>query len=193
LITNADDDALFNGAGTTTVVLTSGTTISVRAFQEFLLPQEVGGRLPLPRIDLSTVYEIAGAVRSSDNIANGTEKLFNYPNLRNVLGAYFTFCNNKLMDSTVPGRFRLIANGNNIIREYALYDKLFDQRNFINGDIRKGVFFELHRDIPIATELYGNMQFGITPTAAVTNPFFEIMFESMYRKGASLPGMNQGA
>lgn len=198
LVANGNDDALFNGAATTTVALTSGTTIDVRVFQEYLLPQPVAGQVPLPVLDLMTVYELAGGLRSADNIASGSEKLINYPNVRSVLGAYFNFINNGIMADayTYLSKFRLIANGNNVLREYLPTDKLFDQRCALNShsDIRKGTFFELHREKPIETALFGNIQYGLTPTGTITGTTnIEVLFESFYTKGSMLPGMTQSS
>jgi len=196
---SANADAVFNGAPTTTI---TNTVISVDVFQEYLLPQALSnGQVPLPTIDLMTVYEFAGALKSADNIAAGQEKLFNYPNVRSVIGAYFNFVNNGVMNAapTDISGFRLIANGNNVLREYGATDKLFEQRiaGGISGfspmsDLRPGSYFELHRDLPIQTALYGNVQYGITPLAANGgNQYFEVGFESFYTKGSTLPGLSQ--
>lgn len=198
LVSNGNADAVYNGGATTTVVVNAGNTISVNVYQEYLLPQSVGGQVPLPALDLLTVYEIAGAVRTSDNIAVNTEKLFNYPNVRSVIGAYFTYLNNGVMNAATAdiARFRLIANGNNILREYGPYDKLFDQRRWMiaDADLRVGTYFEVHRDRPIETALYGNVQYGITPSAVTAgNTNFEFAYESFYTKGSMLPGMSQSS
>lgn len=198
LVSNGNADAVYNGGATTTVILNAANTISVNVFQEYLLPQSVGGQVPLPALDLLTVYEIAGAVRTSDNIAVNTEKLFNYPNVRSVIGAYFTFLNNGVMNPAMTdiSRFRLIANGNNILREYGPVDKLFDQRRWMiaDADLRAATYFEVHRDRPIETALYGNVQYGITPSAVTAgNTNFEFAYESFYTKGSMLPGMSQSS
>jgi hypothetical protein len=198
LYTNANEDAVYSGGATTTVILSSGTSIIVNVFQEYLLPQSIGGQVPLPALDLMTVYEVSGALRSSDNIANGAEKLFNYPNVRSVIGAYFNFINNGAFNpaTTDLSRFRLIANGNNVLREYLPTDKLFDQRRWLiaDGDLRKGTYFETHREKPIETALFGNVQYGITPASVSgTNTNFEVCFESFYTKGSMLPGLSQSS
>lgn len=193
LVSNGNADAVYNGAAATTV--TNGA-FQVNVFQEYLLPQNIGGQVPLPALDLMTVYELAGALKSSDNIAVGQEKLFNYPNVRSVIGAYFNYVNNGVMNSAVTdtSRFRLIANGNNVLREYLPTDKLFDQRRWMmaDADLRVGTYFEMHRDKPIETALYGNVQYGITPLlAGGGNQYFEVLFESFYTKGSTLPGLSQ--
>jgi hypothetical protein len=193
--TNGDADAVYNGGATTTV---SGVSISVNVEQEYLLPQSVGGRVPMPMLDLMTVYELQGAIRTSDNISANAEKLINYPNLRSVVGFYANFMNNGIMNAATTDitKFRLIANGNNVIREYSPYTKLFDQRRWLSGDgdLRVGTYFEPHRDKPIETALFGNVQYGITPSSVSgSNTNFEVMFESFYTKGTALPGMTQSS
>jgi hypothetical protein len=97
---------------------------------------------------------------------------------------------------TDASRFRLIANGNNVLREYGPYDKLFDQRRWMiaDADLRPGAYFEMHRDKPIETALFGNVQFEFTPSAVTAgNTNLELCFESFYTKGSMLPGMNQSS
>lgn len=198
LYQNGNDDAVYNGAATTTVIQTAATTFNVNVSQEYLLPQNIGNGVPLPFLDLATVYEFAGAIRTSDNIAVGQEKLINYPNMRTVLGTYFNYLNNGVMNggATDVAKIRLIANGNNVLREYSATEKLFEQRDYISdsADTRKGAYFELHRQKPVETALYGNMQIGFTPlTASGANTNLEIGFESFYTKGSTLPGMQQSS
>lgn len=195
---NGNADAIFNGSGTTTV---TGVTFNVNVYQEYLLPQQIGNQVPLPTLDLMTVYEFAGSLKSADNIAVGQEKLFNYPNVRSVIGTYLNFVNNGVMNAapTDISKFRLIANGNNVLREYGPNDKLFEQRitAAMGGfapmsDLAPGAYFELHRDLPIQTAQYGNVQYGVTPSAANGgNQYFEVGFESFYTKGSTLPGLSQ--
>lgn len=193
--TNANADSVYNGAGTTTV---TNVSISVNVYQHYLLPQNIGGQVPLPALDLMTVYELAGALKSSDNLAAGQEKLLNYPNVRSVIGAYFNYVNNGVMNAapTDMTKFRLIANGNNVLREYLPTDKLFDQRRYMieDADLRVGTYFETHRDKPIETALYGNVQYGLTPsTVNAGNTYIEVLFESFYTKGSTLPGLSQAS
>lgn len=189
----ANDEAIFTSATGTL----ANVTFSVIVFQEYLLPQAIGGQVPLPTFDLMTVYEFAGALRSSDNIAQGSEKLFNYPNARSVIGFYFNFINNSVMNAATTDitKIRVIANGNNIIREYGPNDKLFEQRiAMLDGsDTRKGVLYELHRSKPIETNLFGNFQVGVTPGAISGTCNFEQGFESFFTKGSTLPGLTQSS
>lgn len=191
----SNEDGVYTAGGA--VTLTAGTNISVTVYQEYLLPQSVGGTTPLPVLDLMTVYEVTGAIRTADNIASGQDKLIPYPNLRSVIGFYFNFLNNGAMNpaTTDINYLKLIANGNNVLREYKAMDKLHDQRRWMlqDADLRKGTYFEMHRTKPIETSLYGNVQYVINPAnVSGTNTNFETLFESFYTKGAQLPGAQQG-
>lgn len=195
LYTNNDGDSVYKGAGATTVVQAVGTSITIDVWQDYLLPQAIDkqGNIPLPALDLRTVYEIAGMVVTSDNIAANQQKLMQYPNLRSVVGSYFSFRNG--VDLSPVGdvsTIQLIANANNIMRDETELSQLFRQRRYINGDLLQGVYWMQHRDLPIQTALYGNIQIGITP--AIINAgenYFEQAFESFYAKGMALPGIPQ--
>lgn len=195
LYTNNDVDSVYAGAATTTVVGASTNYITVTMWQDYLMPQAIGpgGAIPLPGIDLMTVYELTGNVRSSDNLANGSEKLLNYPNVRSVIGAYFGFVNNGALSNAVS-QFRQIANGNNILIDNTSLSQLFAQRQRLENDLAAGVYFQLSREHPIETALFGNVQIGITPNAAITgSAYIEQGFESFYTKGAALPGIGQAS
>lgn len=184
-------DAVYSGASTTTVVLNGVTGPSVQLWQEYLMPQTVQGMLPLPSIDLQTVYEMAGNIRDNANLAVSSEKLIPYPNVRSVIGGYFNYLNGTAMLATDLTQIRLIANGNNILRDDTQVSQLIRQRNYLEGDIAFGTYFLLHRSKPIETALYGNIQAGITPNTVNANALIEIGFESFYVKGSALPGITQ--
>lgn len=196
-VTNANDDSVYNGGAATTVVKTAANNISVSVWQEYLLPQAIGskGQFPLPPLDLMTVYEIAGSVIATDNIAANTERLFNYPNVRTVIGAYtsYTRLGTTLAALGDLSQVRLIANGNNVLRDYSERAKYMEQRLYTHGDISPGVIYLPHRNKPIETALFGNVQMGITPVNAGAASYFETMFESFYTKGTTLPGLQQGS
>lgn len=193
--TNGDADALYNGAPTTTVVANGANNISVTCWQEYLLPQAVGaqGEIPLPGVDLMTVYELNGNVRSSDNLAVGTEKLISYPNVRSVIGVYLNYIQATTMTQGKINSFRLIANGNNILRDHSELSQLFYQRNYMTADMDTvpGAYFFSHRDKPVETALFGQVQLGVIPNTVGATPYIEAGFESFYTKGQALPGLNQ--
>ena len=192
-----DVDSLYSGSGTTTVVATTTNLFTVTLWQEYILPQTLGnGQIALPAIDLQTVYELNGALKSTDNISVGTEKLVNYPNVRSVIGVYANYVTGGTQVAQNVSRFRTIANGNNILIDHSEQSQLFYQRTFMiqDNDTLPAAYFRAHRDKPMETQLFGNLQWGITPsTVTGGNQYFEIAFESFYTKGQSLPGMIQAA
>lgn len=198
LYNNVDVESVYAGAGTTTVVgnpVAPGNYINCTMWQEYILPQAIGGNgaLPLPGIDLMTVYELNGNLRSADNLAINTEKLCNYPNVRSVIGAYYNYVQAGVMTQGKINGFRLIANGNNILSDHTELSQLFYQRSYMNApaDLQPGCYWRSHREKPIETALYGQIQMGITPNTVGATPYIEIGYESFYTKGQALPGLNQ--
>lgn len=187
-----DVDSLYSGAGTTTVVGQNAAPITCTMWQQYLLPQAIGGSgmVPLPGIDLMTVYELNGNVRSSDNLAVGTEKLINYPNVRSVIGIYLNYVSAGALSSQLTS-LRMIANGNNILIDNSGLSQLFYQREILQTDLLPGVYWRLHRDHPIETALFGNVQLGFTPSVVGANAYVEQGYESFYTKGSALPGIGQ--
>ena len=192
LIANGNDDAVYNGAGTTTVVQSAGTTFNIQCIQEYFSPQaDAQGNVYLPPLDAVTVYEINGMLRSSDNLAANNERLINMPNMRSVIGAYVGFLQNGVMDSTNVTRHRVIANGNNVVQDWPNSFQLMEQRRWHNSDTRPGQYQYLYRDKPIETAMLGNSQIGFTPSAVAGTTNIEVTFESFYSSGQTLPGMSQ--
>ena len=194
LHTNVDVDSVYAGAGTTTVAL-AAAGIALTVYQHYLLPQAVSenGGIPLPQIDLMTVYELSGNVRSADNIVVNQEKLLSYPNVRSVIGFFVNYVQVATLTSAKINTFRLIVNGNNVIKERTERKQLFEMRMDNNGDLIPGCYYFDHTAKPIETALFGNVQLGITPNTVGANPYMEFGYESFYTKGMALPGVSQGA
>lgn len=205
LFAAAQADSLYNG-GTASVAVNAANSLQAQVWQDFLLPQAVGGQVPLPQIDLLTVYEL-NSFRSTDNIAIGTEKLINYPNVRSVLASYLWYVNNGVMTAVTTAlgnsvtndmaRFRIIANGNNVLYDATMLNQLMEQRlsMWADGDLRPSTYFFDHRKKPVETSVYGNVQLGVTPSAytAGANTYMGVGFESFYTKGSVLPGLSQAS
>lgn len=199
LYTNNDVESVYMGAGTTTVAGSTANFITATLWQQYLLPQAVGanGLIPLPPVDLLTVYELNGAVRSSDNLAVGQEKFVNFPNVRTVIGVYFNYIAQQVSATGMAfanmGNIKLIANGNNILEEDTNESHVFKQRLYCNSDTVVGAYFKVFREKPIETALYGNMQISLTPAVVGTNANVEFGVESFYTKGAALPALQSGS
>lgn len=193
LYANNDVDSVYNGAATSTVVL-AANGIQTTVFQYYILPQVVGnqGELPLPQIDFMTVYELSGFLKSSDNLAVGQEKLLNYPNLRQVIRSYFNYTQAATQTAAKIDTFRLIANGNNTMKEWTERRVLYEIRMALNGDGVAGAYFFDHVAKPIETAMFGNVQMAIKPNTVGATPYIEVGYESFFTKGMQLPGvMNQ--
>lgn len=198
LYTNGSDDYVYNGAATTTVAITS---VTFTVWQEYFLPQESHGVVPYPQLDVLTVYELNGNLRSSDNLAANTEKLMSFPNVRQIIGVYASYYRNSILAGGSTANtytndmqtLRIIANGNNILQERSVQTQYYEQRRILGTDAPRGVYLWDFRANPIQTALYGNMQAGFTPATAPTGTtFLELLYESFYIKGAVLGGMSQG-
>jgi hypothetical protein len=197
---NIDFNAQAFSAGNDDAVYTAGTLVGltdiyVTVYQNYLNPLQIGNQVPLPMLDLQTVYELNGSLKSSDSIAVGTEKLLNYPNVRTVLGTYLEYVNGGVMQagSTDVTAVNLIANGNTKIQEWGPFDLAHKIREQIGCDLPVGSYYISSRARPIETQLYGNVQLGITPAAvSAGKTYMGVMFEAFYSKGVSLPGLTQG-
>lgn len=191
LYTNGDVDALYSGGATTTVAGTTTTNyINVDVYQHFIGPQSEN----LPVLDLNTVYELNGNVRSSDNIAVNSEKQIAVPNTRAIIGAYFTYVQATTMTTGKIGTLRLIANSNAELMNESEFMRLLHMRELIGGgDVPAGNYFYKFLERPIETALYGNMFFGITPTVVGATPYFEIAYESFFTKGVAMSAIAQGS
>lgn len=188
-----DIDSLFSGAGTTTVV--ANGVFSIDVFQNYILPQTPPGmdQPPLPWVDLMTVYECAGGLKTTDNLAVGMAKVLNYPNARTVVGAYYNYVTGGSAALGQISAFQLVANGNNTLEDHTERSKLFKQRRWLNSDFVPGSWFSVHREHPIETSLFGNIQTYIVPAVVSGgNQYIEYMYEAFFLKGQALPGTNQG-
>lgn len=196
MVSSANVEAVYITASGT-VVANGVTGPQIQVWQNYILPQPVAtpkgqAYLPIPGLDLISVYELNGNFRSTDNIAIGQEKLINFPNVRKVLQCLINYIQNGTMNpGTDLTQWRLIVNGNNIIKEWnPVSSQILEQRVNEGCDIWPGFYFWNFMN-PIQTSIYGNVQMGVIPSAVTNSPYFEILFVSTYTKGAALPGMAQ--
>ena len=194
LYTNGDIDSVYSGAATTTVVGQNSSPITCQVWQDYIMPQPIPNtnNVPLPLDDFNTVYELAGGVRSTDNLAVGSEKLLDLPNVRSVIGSYYNYVTGGAVAQGNLSLLRMIVNGNTVISEDSELSFLMRQRLNLNTDLVPGVFIFDSRQGPIQTAIYGNVQAGLTPAVVSGgNQYVEIMYESFWPKGIALPGISQ--
>lgn len=188
---NGDDDKVFNGAATTTVAFNSA---SIEVIQEHYLPQQVGGVYPHPLRDFKHVYELSGIVRSSADLASGTDKLIPMMNNRDIRGFYLSYLNNGVLGGSSGNelsRFKYVVGGSNYMLDVPEWQQQFIQLEKMGITMPKGCYFF---DFPqgIETQNFGVSQIAVTPGGTVTaGASLEWMFESLYRIGQPLSSLVQ--
>lgn len=182
----SDDDYVFSGG-----TITNGTP-SVTVYQEYYLPQKLKGVVPIPKDDISTVYEIGVYSRTTDNIAAGQEKLVNFPIVREVNGVIINLINNKLLGGGSAANNiisnTIYANGNNILYQTDEFVQNALERLSMFSDLPMGVNIYDFASGPISTAIFANVQLALTPQGTMTTPAIEATFESFYAKGSALSG-----
>lgn len=186
----ADADSVYT-AGAAAVV---AGTFNVQVFQNYIMPQKVGGVLPIPQQDVVTVYELAGTLKSSSNLAVNQDDKFPYPNVRQVMSAIFTYVNGGALNyGTDIAKIILQANSNTNLLEDDGLSILDRQRRILGCDGLGGTYYFDSRRVPVDTQLYGNVQAILTPNnVSAGNTYVEYLFESFYLKGQQLPGVKVG-
>jgi hypothetical protein len=188
LYANGSDEYMFNGAATTTATLTSATFDVV---QEFYYPQRVGDVLPRPMLDLRTVYELAGAQRSTDNLSSGADKIINIMNNRTVRRVYVNYQNNGILGGSAGNelsRLKFVVGGSNYITDVNELQQNFIQLNDLGLTLPKGSYY-WEFDHGLQTSSYGTAQLVVTPGGTLVNPYIETCFENLYTLGAPLSAL----
>jgi hypothetical protein len=172
---------------------TAGTmtldSITVDVYQEYYQPQ---GQIPLPMLDLSTIYEFSGLFSSTSDIATGGTKIVPYPNVRTVLASYHSCVDNATpMTSTQLSTVKMLVNSSQIIRERTFQAQTREAQNRVRSQVPQGSVYIDHRDQPVSTAIYGNVQINFdfaTITGGTT--YVRSTFESLYQRGTPLPGIS---
>lgn len=185
LYANGSDDYMFNGAATTTATLTSATFDVV---QEFYYPQKIQGVLPRPLLDMKTVYELAGAQRTTDNLSAGADKIINVMNNRSIRRVYVNYQNNGILGGSAGNelsRLKFLIGGSNYIQDVTEQQQQFIQLQDIGVTLPKGSYY-FEFDHGLETSSYGIAQLAVQPGGTLVNPYVETCFENLYTIGAPL-------
>ncbi len=182
---NADPSLAPYLASASTFVLNS---LAIDVWQEYYQPQP---SMQLPILDLATVYEIKGLFRSTSDISTGGQKLINYPNVRTVFSSLHSCLDNAAgMTDTNIGSIQLMVNSSQILREDTYKSKVFEMAELIRGAPFAGDIYMNHRNSPISTAIYGNVQLALNwATIAGGTTYTNSTFESVYMAGTPLPGI----
>jgi hypothetical protein len=185
LYTNANDDFVFNGAGTTTVAFSAAT---FELWQVYYYPQMVNGVLPKPMMDMRTIYELNGNTRSTDNFAAGTDKFISLMNNRVVKRLYLNYQNNGVLGGSTGNElttFKYLVGGGNYISVLPEQVKQFQQLARVGTPLPKGSYF-FEWEHGIKTDNFGATQVAITPGGTLVSPYVEYLSENLLMANSPL-------
>lgn len=142
------------------------TSFTWNLYQNYLdqLPMTNKGPV-LPLLDLSTVYLLNNTALTG--LSTGQDFPIPYANFRNFMSTFVIYDNAALNAGTDVNYWALqSANYTNILKYGPTFSSLLT-RNIINDDFPAGMYYFDHRQKPISTIQYGNMQLVLNPTGTV--------------------------
>jgi hypothetical protein len=144
------------------------TAFTITVYQNFLdqLPMSKAGPV-LPLYDLSTAYLLNQT--SVGGIVAGQDNPFPYANFRNFMSTFLIYDQNGTLNIGTDVNYLSIqsANYTNIIKADPWLVKLWE-RQMINDDFPKGMYYIDTRRKPLSTIQYGNMQLILNPSSAAS-------------------------
>lgn len=167
--------------------------IKIKVIQEYYYVIPVNGKWVLPDLDLNVMYELV-EFHTSDNISAGNEKYINYPHPRSVIGAYVLFENNGAMSLDEIEKFRIVIDSTNTIKEWFWDYYYVSTRHKLLFDLPQGLIWLDHRNQPIETSRYGNVQLAVKfkDSATFNNPDFTVLFENFHPKAVNIGALYTG-
>ncbi len=166
-VANTDDPtfAIYQGAGAVSATLTN---VRLNVYQSYLdqLPAISPGQLLLPVADLSTIYEFKNTSLSSINV--GQDFNIGYSNFRHFLSTTAIFDNVTSGAYPTPGtdiNYWAIRSANYTdLMKVDPYTQMGMSRRIIKTDFPKGTYYFDHRQKPIYTSQFGNMNLVLNPS-----------------------------
>jgi hypothetical protein len=183
---------LASGDGTSAVYTGSAgtiTNVTYNVYQHYVdqLPTDSKtGSVILPTLDLSTIYDLKYTTQTA--IVANQEYPIQYSNFRDFLGTIVVYNNNATTAGLGVG-----ADVNYWALQTANYTNTFKinpqlsatwTRNTIGTDLPAGGYYFNHRNKPISTIQYGNMELILNPTTAAAGAYALTFFESFAMIGA---------
>lgn len=158
-------DPTLAGYQSTTAALGVMTNCQITVYQNFLdqIPQGQNGPI-LPVLDLTTAYLLNNTVASA--LAVGQETPIPYANFRNFMSTFVIYDNSGVLNAGGDINYWAISSANYTnIRRYDPFMSSLLTREIINDDFPRGTYYFDHRQKPISTIQYGNMQLIVNPSA----------------------------
>jgi hypothetical protein len=158
--TGADQGAaVFTGAAG--AVFSSAT---VTVYQDYLdqLPTDANGNTILPIVDISTIYELKQT--SLNGLTAGQDFAIPFSNFRSFLSTTLLFDNGGQYNNGSDINYLALqsANTTNIFKIEPALNSLWTRREIYN-DMPPGCYYFDHRDKPLNTNQYGNLQLILNP------------------------------
>lgn len=153
--------AVYQSTGANTATL---TTFDIEVMQNYLdqLPRS-NGQIVLPMLDLSTAYllnntAVSGVVQNQDNPIP-------YANFREFMSTILIYDNAGVLNTGSDITYFALqtANYTNIFKESPKFASFF-ARTIVGDDFPPGTYYFDHRNKPINTRQYGNMELIINPS-----------------------------
>ena len=163
------------------------TSCTITVYQNFLdqLPAGPGGII-VPALDLNRIYELKNT-NAVGMVANQDFPV-PYTNFRDFLSTTFIYDNAGVLNAgTDISKISIqSANFTNIFQVEPALVSLWT-RQHIMDDTPLGTYYLSHREKPINTQQYGNMELLITPSAVSAGAVLLIGFESMGTANTIVP------
>lgn len=164
----------FVASGDSTLAMFSGnagsiTSATVTVYQVYYdqLPTSQNGVL-LPVLDLSTIYELKNT--NITGITANQDFPIAYSNFRDFLSTTMIYDNGGTLNNGSDLNYLALqaANYTNIFKVAPKYVKAWERQR-INNDFPSGMYYIDHRQKPISTVQYGNMELIVNASTVNTN------------------------
>jgi hypothetical protein len=152
--------AVFTGAAGATF-----NSATVTVYQDYLdqLPTDANGNTILPIVDISTIYELKQT--SLNGLTAGQDFAIPFSNFRSFLSTVLLFDNGGTYNVGSDVNYLALqsANTTNIFKIEPALNALWTRREIYN-DMPPGTYYFDHRDKPLNTNQYGNLQLILNPS-----------------------------
>lgn len=175
--------AVYQGTGAGVGGWLAASTVTVTIWQNYLdqLPQSSQasgqfGNYVLPQLDLSNIYEIKNVAMAG--LVQGQDFGIPYANFRTFLSTTVVYDNAGVLN--VGGDinyFSLQASNTTQLFKYGPREAALFARSIFLADPPQGTYFFSHRNAPISTQNYGNMQLTVNPSAVTAGAGLLVGFE----------------
>lgn len=178
--------------GNATGAWTNNVTINVYQIYYDQIPMDANRNPIIPFMDMSTIYDIKQT--AVPGVVQGQDFPIPYANYRQFLSTFAIFDNNGVYNTGTDVNYwaMVAANQSQLFRVGPDLAAL-DARQTFMADLPPGAYYFDHRDRPIDTITYGNMELVLNAITATAGNQVVMGYEAFQTQGAmglasSLPG-----